>query len=235
MGKTTLIRWLLLVVAAVLFIGTTNSRADLGNAGPGPAPGLCQYPAVCGGGVAGAGAAAVYWYWEDFPVELNGSHRHCQWGGGATEANLGFSMILQVGVQAPLGAITGNCFYVCPDMQQADFPNPPGGWKDAIRPTKCQPIAPNPFEPRPPPQDVPIAPPIAEQGAVPQAPFQSGPPVMPPGIPSQPSPPGPPNPGMPGVSPPQPNGPTPPLAEQLPSVTNPVCPNPAATTDEACH
>jgi hypothetical protein len=189
------------------------ARADLGNAGPGPAPGLCFYPAVCGSGMIGVGAAAAYWYWEDMPVELNGSHRHCQWAGAATDANasVGISMIIQaqVGVQAPLGAAEGACEYVCPDMQKAQMPNPPGGWKDAIRPTKCQPTGPNPWAP-PPPQDVPIAPPIAEQGAIPAVPFGQPPP--------------------PGVIPPM----EPPLAQQLPSVTNPVCPNPDATVTEQC-
>jgi len=200
----------LLGAAAVLTCGVAH--ADLGNAGPGPAPGLCVYPAICDGGVIGVGAGAVYWYWEDFPVESNGSHRHCQWGGAATEANaqVGVSMIIQLsaGVQAPLGALTGGCFYVCPDMQLAAMPNPVGAWKDAIRPTKCQPVGRNPFEPPPPPQDVPIAPPIAEQGAVPVQPFQEPEPPPPPG--------------------------SPPLADQLPSVTNPACPNPVATVTSSC-
>jgi hypothetical protein len=181
------------------------AHGDVGNAGPGPTPGLCEYPAVCGSGMIGVGVTAAYWYWEDFPIELNGSHRHCQWGGAATatSASVGFSMIWQVqaGISAPVGALTGGCGYVCPDMQQAMMPNPPGGWKDAIRPTKCQAIGPNPFAPPPPPQDVPIAPPITEQGAVP-----------PPEI--------------------VPNGPPP--ADVLPSVTNPACPNPDATTTSSC-
>jgi len=212
-----------IIIAAlgVWLMTSAMARADLGNAGPGPAPGLCQYPSVCDSGVIGAGAGAVYWYWEDFPIELNGSHRHCEWAYAATEANLGFSMMIQVGVNAPLGAGHGSCQYVCPDMQKADMPNPVGGWKDAIRPTKCQAIAPNPFAPPPPPQDVPIAPPIAEQGAIPSIPFGQQQPA--PGQPVQPPPPG------------APGGVEPPLAQELPSVTNPVCPNPAATTDEACQ
>jgi hypothetical protein len=212
------------ILVGVIIWNPPWARSDLGNAGPGPSPGLCQYPSVCDSGVIGVGAGAVYWYWEDFPIELNGSHRHCQWGGASTEANasVGISMVIQaqVGVTAPLGALVGGCRYVCPSMELAAFPNPPGGWKDAIRPTKCQPIAPCPIEwcPPPPPQDVPIAPPIGEQGAVPSIPF--GQPQPQPGAP-----------GAPGVVPPV----EPPVAEELPSVTNPVCPNPAATTDESCH
>jgi hypothetical protein len=207
-----------------IWLNISAAHADLGNAGPGPAPGLCAYPAVCDGGVAGFGAAAVYWYWEDFPVELNGAHRHCQWGGGATEANAqaGFSMMVQVsvGVQAPLGALKGGCGYVCPDMKKADMPNPPGGWKDAIRPTKCQPVGGlNPWDPTPAaPEDVPIAPPIGEQGAVPSIPFGQ----------QQPQP------GSPVPSPPA-GAPEPPIAQQLPSVTNPVCPNPVATQTSTCE
>jgi hypothetical protein len=201
-----------LMVIVVICAGVT--RADVGNAGPGPSPGLCEYPAVCGSGVDGF-LIAGYYYWEDFPVELNGSHRHCEWGGGQTSGTLGFSMMVTVGATGPVGGLNGACYYVCPDMQMAAMPNPPGGWKDAIRPTKCQPIGLNPFAPPPPPQDVPISPPIAEQGAVPAAPFvEPHPPAVPPL----------------GAAPPV----TPPLAEQLPSVTNPVCPNPDATETKSC-
>jgi hypothetical protein len=72
---------------------------------------------------------------------------------------------------------------------------------------------------------VPISPPIAEQGAVPSIPFGQQQP--PPGSPF--TPPELPQPGPAEVAP---GGP--PLAEQLPSQTNPVCPNPAATTNGGC-
>jgi hypothetical protein len=208
------------LVSAIWVAGCGVAHADLGNAGPGPAPGLCQYPAVCGSGIDGAVVAGEY-YWEDFPVESNGSHRHCQWVGVGTTGNVGFSMMFQVGAYGMVGGANGQCQYVCPDMQLAQMPNPPGAWRDAIIPTKCQPIGANPFAPPPPPQDVPIAPPIAAQGAVPAIPFGQ----------QQPAP------GesyMPAPQPGEPGGPTPPLAQQLPSVTNPVCPNPDATTDQGC-
>jgi hypothetical protein len=270
------------------------AHADVGNAGAGPSPGLCDYPAVCGSGDDGA-LVAGYYYWEDFPVELNGSHRHCEWGGAQVigNANLGFSgMMIQanVGATGPVGGVNGACFYVCPDGRQAEMPNPPGGWKDAIIPTKCKPIADNPFKPPPPPpEQVPIAPPIPEQGAVPapgEPPLPPPPPpeVLPPPPPDQPPPPilgippGPPivlPPGVaPGVPPGPPGQPAPPtlpglpavtssawhrlapapnnsqddgsndkpviiprgpsLAETLPSVTNPTCPNPLATVTRSC-
>jgi hypothetical protein len=206
------------------------AHADLGNPGVGgsTAPGLCEYPAVCGSGVDGAIGAGFY-YWEDFPTESNGAHRHCQWGGGAFEGNVnvGFSMMFtaSAGAEGPVGALNGACYYVCPDMQKAAMPNPPGAWRDAIIPTKCQPIDRNPFlppdAPLPAPVDVPIAPPIGGQGAVPAIPF--GQPQPQPGAAVQP-----PSPGAPG-------GTEPPLAEQLPSQTLPVCGNPDATTTEGCR
>lgn len=190
-------KYLYAALSALLYLGTPVAHADVGNAGPGPSPGLCDYPAVCGSGVDGA-LVAGYYYWEDFPVELNGSHRHCEWGGAQTSGNVvaGFSMMITVaaGVSGPVGGVNGACYYVCPDMQRAEMPNPPGGWKDAIRPTKCQPIGQNPFAPPPPPEDVPIATPLVNPVPVEL-----------------------------------------PLSQQLPSVTNPVCPNPDATDNQLCH
>ncbi len=172
-------RLLVALGAPIALMFSPLAHAEPGNAGPGPSPGLCDYPAVCGSGVDGAMIAA-YYYWEDMPVELNGSHRHCEWGGGQTSGNLGFSMMWSVGISGPVGGINGSCFYVCPDMQLAAMPNPPGGWRDAIRPTKCQPIGRNPFLPPPPPQDVPIAPPITapgEPGPAGLGPVSTGPPA----------------------------------------------------------
>jgi hypothetical protein len=177
------------------------AQADVGNMGPGPAPGLCPYPATCDAGEAG-GMVAVYWYREEWPVELNGSHRHCYYYGAATQGSFGFSMMLQVGITGPVGGLAGGCHYVCPDGELAAMPNPPGGWKDAIIPTRCKPVGPNPDMP------VDVSPPIAEQGAVPAQPFQLPVPPPPPGEPSP--------------------------ATELPSVTNPACPNPEATQTSSC-
>jgi hypothetical protein len=192
------------VAVAGLLINCAVAQADPGNAGAGPSPGLCDYPAVCGSGDDGA-LLAGYYYWEDFPTELNGSHRHCEWGGAQASGSLavGFSMMFTVaaGTSGPVGGVNGSCFYVCPDMQRAEMPNPPGGWKDAIIPRKCQPIGGNPFLPPPPPVDVPIAPPI---GTSPSGPVE--------------------HPFVEDVPP----------AEDFPSVTNPVCPNPDATVDRLC-
>jgi hypothetical protein len=201
--------------ALVLLFSCPDAHADPGNFGPGPAPSLCAYPGVGDAGVAGA-LVPGYWYWCDFPTELNGSHWHCQYMGAAGSGSAGFSMMVSVGMTGLVGGLIGGCHFVCPSGLLAQTPNPPGGWKDAIRPTQCQPIGPNPDLP-PPSEDVPIAPPIAEQGAVPAIPF------------GQPQP-------QPGAAPEPPAPPVePPLAQQLPSVTNPACPNPAATVNASCH
>jgi hypothetical protein len=198
-------RWLAaLLMAAIALLSCPPADADIG--GQIPAPGLCEYPGVGGSGMAGA-LVPAYWYWCDFPVELNGSHWHCQYAGAAGIGTIGVSMIFQAGIAGPVGGMVGGCAFLCPDMRLAASPNPPGGWKDAIRPTRCQPIGLNPFAPPPPPEDVPISPPIAEQGAIPSKPFD-----------------------QPAETPPTTGSP----AEILPSVTNPSCPNPDATTNATC-
>jgi hypothetical protein len=226
--KRLVTRVLIATAAAIILclmlraaLSSAVAHADSGNFGPGPAPGLCTYPFTCTVGEAG-GIVASYWYDEVDPVELNGSHRHCHYVIVGTEGNvqIGFQMMItaSVGAEGPVGGGGGACYYQCPDGQLAQTPNPPGGWKDAIRPTKCQPIGRDPFAPPPPSQDVPIAPPIAEQGAVPSVPFGQPQPVPQPAMPT---------PGDAGA-------PTPPLADQLPSVTDPTCPNPAATVTKSC-
>lgn len=220
-------RLLLLAGIPLAILNCAVAHADVGNFGPGGSstPGLCSYPAVCDAGSAG-GVIGAYWYTEDWPVELNGSHRHCYYHGVMTQGNVGFSMILELGGTGPVGALIGGCHFVCPDGQLASWPNPVGGYKDAIIPTRCKPVGPNPDMP------VDISPPIAEQGAVPAIPF--GQPQPPPGEPPPPPPPPPaeelPQPGPADVAP----SASPPLAEQLPSQTNPTCPNPAATTSAGC-
>lgn len=236
--RTARVNRLLTVAAAAvaLPLSCAVAHADVGNMGPGPSPGLCPYPSTCDAGVAGAGIA-YYWYREEWPTELNGTHRHCYAYEVATAGNaeVGFSMMLQIsaGITGPVGAMVGGCHYVCPDGQLGAMPNPVGGYKDAIIPTRCKPIGPNPDMP------VPIQTPIGEQGAVPSVPFgQPQPPAGTPFAPPEPPalPPPPPEveaspPGPAAVVPPL----SPPLAERLPSQTNPACPNPAATTTKGCQ
>jgi hypothetical protein len=199
------------VPAALLLLSCPVANADIG--GQVPAPGLCEYPGVGGSGMIGV-LAPAYYYWCDFPTELNGSHWHCEDAGAAGQGTIGFSMMFQAGLSGPVGGIVGSCTWRCPDLTMAEAPNPPGGWKDAIRPTKCKTIGPNPHE-----VPAPVSEPIGEQGAVPSVPF--GQPQPPAGTPEAP-----PAPGMPPTGAP---------AEILPSVTDPVCPNPDATVTSSCH
>ena len=138
------------------------AHADVGGAVP--APGLCEYPGVCGSGM----IMNAYYYWSDFPTEINGSHWHCQWGGGSIDAAAGISiMMFTAGISGHIGALNGTCTWRCPDMSLAAQPDPPGAWKDHITPTKCKTVGPNPDveapppEPSPTPEVVPSGPPPA--------------------------------------------------------------------------
>lgn len=44
----------------------------------------------------------------------------------------------------PLGVIRGACWYACPGptLEQADWPNPPGAWKNELTPRTCKPVGP---------------------------------------------------------------------------------------------
>ena len=123
---------------AWLCLGLPVTRADIGGNIPGP--GLCDYPGVgSSGNVMGAD-----WFYCDFPIEINGSHWHCAYGiyilggVGGNGPNLGATLGVQIGGGG------GNCFWACPDMTQAEQPNPPGAWKNRITPEKCKTVAPSP-------------------------------------------------------------------------------------------
>lgn len=141
---------LLLWPLAVLCIWAAPARADVGGEVPGP--GLCDYPAIGGSGA----EFGAYHYVCDFPTEINGSHHHCQYGGGMIQGNLGVSfMFVNASITTPLGVLEGVCYWACPDMSVSDPPNPPGAWKSYIRPAACKTIGPNPTAP-PPPVDPPV-------------------------------------------------------------------------------
>jgi hypothetical protein len=191
-----------LSIPVALMLTCSVAHADPG--GQIPAPGLCEYPGIGGSGM----IMSSYYYWCDFPTELNGSHHHCELGGFAIQANgnVGVNIMMfsaGVGISGNIGGITGSCTWRCPDNTLAQAPNPPGGWKDGIIPTKCKTIGPNPDE-----VPAPVSAPIAEQGAVPAVPFGDPPPAVP----------------AAGAPP----------AGLFPSVTDPVCPNPDAPTNEGC-
>ncbi len=221
-----IIRVLLTLLAAltVMLAAATQSKADIGNFGPGPAPGLCDYPAVCNSGYAG-GIVDYYFHSEDWPIESNGTHRHCVYYGVATQGhiNVGFQFYVtaEVGGEGPVGAMIGGCNYVCPSGELGEFPNPPGSWRDALIPRKCQPIGPNPDHP-PALENVPIAPPIPAQGAVAPPPPTI---LIPPG----------PDTFQPFADLPGFTAPPPPLADMSPAQTFPVCGNPAAASSAGCQ
>jgi hypothetical protein len=155
-----------LTTATVTFF-SAPARADLG--GTVPSPGNCDYPAIGNWGLDGPG---VYHWVCDFPVEVNGSHHHCQAGGAAANITAGVSLwIFNAGITTPTGIIPGICYWACPDLSVSAPPNPPGGWKNYIKPTECKSVAPNPLAPpaEPPadegPPPLPPAPPLS--GATP--------------------------------------------------------------------
>ncbi|WP_141098945.1 hypothetical protein [Mycobacterium avium] len=91
------------------------------------------------------------------PPEENGSHHRCAWGDYTLGGSIG-------GAHATVGAAAGGgggqCDYFCPDGAVADWPNPPGAWKDHLVPKPCKPKA----EAAPPAADDPgtlLAPPPA--------------------------------------------------------------------------
>jgi hypothetical protein len=130
------------VPVAWLLLSCPPAKADVGGQVPGP--GLCEYPGIGGSGM----VMSSYYYYCDFPTELNGSHWHCQYGGFAIQAIGGVSILMfSGGITGNVGGLNGTCSWRCPDMTMAEAPNPPGGWKEGIRPTNCNSIGPNPEAP----------------------------------------------------------------------------------------
>ena len=101
---------------------------------------MCDYPGIGRSGVEGP----AYHYYCDFPIEINGTHWHCDYGGGMMQAQAGVSiMMFNASIQTPLGVLEGSCSWRCPDMTMGAAPNPPGAWKNHITPIKCEMIGPN--------------------------------------------------------------------------------------------
>jgi hypothetical protein len=156
----------ILGLVLIILFNAPAAQADVGGAVP--APGLCEYPGVCGSGM----IMNAYYYWSDFPTEINGAHWHCQWGGASIDAAAGISiMMFTAGISGHIGALNGTCTWRCPDMSLAEPPNPPGAWKDPIRPSKCKTVGPDPNAP---PAEVaaPVADPIPPPAPIP-------PPILP--------------------------------------------------------
>lgn len=152
----------------------------------------CPYPGVGSFTHVDVIASGQGFYCDD-PIEVNGAHMHCQQGSGG----IGFS----AGSSGPglfsgnesrgfgsfqIGASKWDCGWVCPPRPgdpnilwatigpPAAQPNPPGGWKDKLKPAVCSvyerggpydanslpPAGLNPFyEMTPPPPDQPVPPP----------------------------------------------------------------------------
>jgi hypothetical protein len=119
------------ISAFALFAGCATAHADIGGSVVGP--GGCDYPAV---GYFGSTLGAV-WYICATPVEENGSHHACLYGGWSlgTAANaLASSGGAIIGIIANIGGQGGSCLFRWPDNSEAPAPNPPGSWKTYLVP-----------------------------------------------------------------------------------------------------
>jgi hypothetical protein len=94
----------------------------------------CNYPAVGSSGSVDLLIHAGGQYC-DFPMEVNGSHYHCESGGGGVGGGaIGLAPIdgglLTLGGfgGSGVGMSLGRCEWECPDKTPAPAPNPPGGW-----------------------------------------------------------------------------------------------------------
>lgn len=146
---------ILVTAGFLLALWPPLAHADVG--GTVPSPGNCEYPAVGTFGM----EFGVDHYSCAFPMEINGSHHQCIYAGIAAQATGGVSfMFVNASISLPVGVLEGVCYWACPDLTQADPPNPPGAWKSYLPPTKCKTIGESPvkFEPPAgPPNDAPAA------------------------------------------------------------------------------
>jgi hypothetical protein len=112
---------------AATLIGLTAATLS---APPANAGILCDYPGV---GV-GVGLFGIRGWFCDFPVEINGSHWHCEIGGASIGGVIGFSDNGVSGGIAGGGVGGASCSWRCPDGSMAPAPNPPGAWKEYLVP-----------------------------------------------------------------------------------------------------
>ncbi len=81
----------------------------------------------------------AYHYWCDFPVEENGSHWHCEYGGGAVQGIGGINIFMFNASVLLRWGCWGFVFVPLPD--DALWPaEPAGAWKNALHPKKCVPV-----------------------------------------------------------------------------------------------
>jgi hypothetical protein len=140
-------------IAALLWLAMCPS-AYAGPGGDISGPGLCDYPGVGGSArvnVIGFGEG----YYCDFPREENGSVWRCIAGYGGLSGAFGFELNGNGASGIALGGGGGACNFVCPESPMPGLvtfqPNPPGLWKQFLKPTKCVPLDPPHFlvEPAP--------------------------------------------------------------------------------------
>jgi hypothetical protein len=194
-------------LACALILGTGTAKAGID--GSVPSPGGCDYPAT---GVFGA-AFGEYDFACQFPVEENGSRHTTLFGGGMWQVSVtgGVSILMfnvSVSATAPAGVLRGITYWACPDFSMSADPNPPGSWKNYLKPKPCKTIAPRPQlihdGDATPPLGASQPPPIPQPVTAPPEP------VIPPGQPVAP--------WQPGLS---------------PAITNPGNPNPQAVPEES--
>lgn len=137
------------LLAALTIWAIPVAHADVG--GEVPSPGLCDYPFIGHSEMIGAGPFTnVFIYVCDGPMEINGSHWHAELAGDVVQAAVqaGISMMFvnaSASASGNLGAIGGTTSYRCPDNTLADWPNPPGAWKNWIdHSIRCKSIGPVP-------------------------------------------------------------------------------------------
>jgi hypothetical protein len=92
----------------------------------------CNYPAVGSSGSVDILIHAGGQYC-DFPMEVNGSHYHCESGGGGVGGGaIGLAPVGGINVGgfggSGIGMGLGRCDFRCPDNTPALTPNPPFGW-----------------------------------------------------------------------------------------------------------
>lgn len=160
-------------IGAVIAVSTAApARADIG--GSVPSPGDCTYPSV---GTFGA-AFGEYDSACQFPVEENGSRHTTLYGGGMWQVTgtLGISFMIfnaSISASVPTGVLRGISYWACPDFSVSEPPNPPGAWKNYLKPKPCKSIAPRPElirEMPSPPPGVPAPPPPPQPEIAPPPP-----------------------------------------------------------------
>lgn len=127
MKKITVISAVTLCIAGCVLVKPPKAHADYFNY-------PCNYP-FQGGQVDVKFFVDAGGQYCDGPMEINGSHYHCE-SGGATLGGGGLGFAPVPGLPVNLGAFGGSgiggtggrCHFKCPDNTDAPIPNPPAAW-----------------------------------------------------------------------------------------------------------